>query len=47
VDIWNSKGLSFNAVGQYNEAIECFDRAIKLNPSHNEALNNKDIANLI
>lgn len=46
MDIWNSKGLSFNALGQYNEAIECFDRAIKLNPSHTEALNNnnKDIA---
>ena len=43
-DIWNSKGLSFNALEQYNEVIECFDRAIKLNPSHTEALNNKDIA---
>ena len=46
MDIWNSKGLSFNALGQYNEAIECFDTAIKLNPNHTEALNNnnKDIA---
>ena len=43
MDIWNSKGLSFNALGQYNEAIECFDRVLKLNPSHTEALNNKDI----
>lgn len=29
---WNNKGVSLHSVGRYDEAIRCFDKAIKLDP---------------
>ncbi len=30
---WNEKGVSFAVSGEYKKAIECFDKAIELNPN--------------
>ena len=38
--LWNRKGLALMEIGKYNEAVECFHRAIKLNPTYTEALKN-------
>ncbi len=27
---WNGKGYSLNSLGKYNEAIQCYDEAIKI-----------------
>ena len=39
-----SKGLSLNNIGLYDEAIDCLDKAISLNPSLEIAWNNKGLA---
>ncbi|MCK4734337.1 MAG: tetratricopeptide repeat protein, partial [Methanophagales archaeon] len=30
---WNQKGIDFVRSGEYERAIECFDKAIELNPN--------------
>ena len=37
---WNNKGGSLDAVGQYQEAIKCFRRALEINPHHAIAWSN-------
>lgn len=38
---WNNKGVSLNSLRKYQEAIECFDKAINVNPLNLGAWNNK------
>ncbi len=41
---WYNKGLALAKLGKYEEAIECFDKAIELNPNFAPAWNNKGVA---
>jgi len=41
---WNSKGVSLNNLGLYNEAIGCFDRALKLGPQDSRIWDNKGVS---
>jgi len=38
---WVIKGFSLGTLGKYQEAIECYDRAIEINPRYAEAWSNK------
>lgn len=38
---WLNKGVAFSGIGQVDDAIKCFDRAIILNPNYAEAFHNK------
>jgi tetratricopeptide (TPR) repeat protein len=40
-ELWNRKGVSLAKAGQHNEAYECFERALKLDPNHEGAWVNK------
>lgn len=41
---WENKGIIFYNLGKYNESIDAFDKAIKINSSHLNALNNRGLA---
>ncbi len=36
-DVWNYKGAALRSMGRYNEANECFDRALKIDPRDRNA----------
>jgi tetratricopeptide (TPR) repeat protein len=38
---WDGKGTNFAKLGEYKKAIECFDKAIELNPNLAEAYCNR------
>jgi tetratricopeptide (TPR) repeat protein len=38
---WNNKGFDLGKAGEYEKAIECFDKAIELNPNAALAYNNR------
>ena len=38
---WNNKGYLLYEEGQFQKSIECYDRAIKLDPKYTLAINNK------
>jgi len=38
---WSNKGISFDCLGQYTEAIACFDRALQIDPEDSFTLCNK------
>lgn len=40
---WNDRGVVYTKVGNYKEAISCFDRAIRINPRLSEVWSNKGI----
>jgi tetratricopeptide (TPR) repeat protein len=41
---WTKKGISFAMNGEYQKAIECYDKAIELDPNLAEAYNNRGVA---
>ena len=43
-EYWIKKGLFLNALGYFNESIECFNKALSLNPGDSDALVDKSIA---
>ena len=44
VDALNNKGRAFYKLENYNEAIECYDKALAIKPDYELALNNKRLA---
>jgi Flp pilus assembly protein TadD len=32
-EIWNLKGAALRSMGRYDEALECFNKALELDPS--------------
>jgi len=43
-DIWNMKGLLLCDMGKYKEALECYDKALEINPEFTDAGENKEKA---
>jgi tetratricopeptide (TPR) repeat protein len=41
---WNNKAIGFVISGEYEKAIECFDKVIELDPNSTYAYNNRGIA---
>jgi len=41
---WYNKGNAFDDLGKYDEAIKCYNEAIRLNPSDSAAWSNKGVA---
>ena len=41
---WEVKGIDFLEWGEYEKAIECFDKAIELDPNDADAYNNRGVA---
>jgi tetratricopeptide (TPR) repeat protein len=41
---WNQNGIDYDDSGKYDEAIKCYDKAIKIDPNHFWAWNNKGVA---
>jgi len=37
---WSNKGLSFNSLGHYDEAIQCYDKALEIDPHDSDTLSN-------
>ncbi len=31
-DLWNMKGIALRSLGRYNEAIECFNKLLEIDP---------------
>jgi len=31
-DLWNLKGITLRSLGRYNEAIECFNKSLEIDP---------------
>ena len=36
-DIWNLKGIALRSLGRYNEAIECFNKSLEIDPRDKNA----------
>ena len=32
-DIWNQKGVALRSLGRYNEALECFNKSLEIDPA--------------
>jgi tetratricopeptide (TPR) repeat protein/tRNA A-37 threonylcarbamoyl transferase component Bud32 len=41
---WNNKGVSLDKIGKTTEALECYEKALKMNPMNANALCNKGLA---
>jgi lipoprotein NlpI len=44
--ILNSRGVAYNSLGKYRQAIENLDKAIAINPTYADAYNNKSYAHI-
>ena len=31
-DLWNMKGIALRSLGRYNEAIDCFNKSLEIDP---------------
>ncbi len=36
-DLWNHKGIALRSMGRYKEAMECFDKSLKIDPRDKNA----------
>ena len=36
-DLWNSKGIALRSLGRYEEAIECFNKSLEIDPRDKHA----------
>ncbi len=36
-DLWNHKGIALRSMGRYEEAMECFNRSLKIDPRDKNA----------
>ena len=36
-DIWNLKGVTLRSIGRYDEATECFNKSLKIDPRDKKA----------
>ncbi len=36
-DFWNLKGVALRSLGRYDEAIECFNKSLEIDPRDNTA----------
>jgi len=36
-DLWNLKGIALRSIGRYNEAIECFNKSLEIDPRDKNA----------
>ena len=36
-DLWNHKGIALRSMGRYNEAMECFNKSLKIDPRDRNA----------
>jgi tetratricopeptide (TPR) repeat protein len=41
---WLNKGMTLSELEKYNDAIKCFDEAIRIDPEDSAARHNRDIA---
>lgn len=32
-DLWNQKGVALRSLGRYNEALECFNKSLEIDPA--------------
>ncbi|MFB5631098.1 MAG: tetratricopeptide repeat protein [Nitrosopumilaceae archaeon] len=36
-ELWNFKGVALRSIGRYDEALECFNKSLELDPRDNKA----------
>ena len=36
-ELWNYKGVALRSIGRYNEAIECFNKSLEIDPRDKKA----------
>jgi Flp pilus assembly protein TadD len=36
-DLWNLKGITLRSLGRYDEAIECFNKSLEIDPRDKNA----------
>ena len=36
-DLWNSKGIALRSLGRYEEAMECFNKSLEIDPRDKHA----------
>ncbi len=36
-DLWNSKGIALRSMGRYEEAMECFNKSLEIDPRDKHA----------
>jgi len=36
-DLWNFKGITLRSLGRYEEAMECFNKSLKIDPRDKDA----------
>jgi len=36
-DLWNHKGIALRSIGRYDEALECFNKSLEIDPRDSKA----------